>query len=66
MVRMCPDITALRVSIMEARVVLLPEPVAPTTRIRPRFSRISSVRTGGRFSDSKSGTCCEMKRTTTA
>jgi hypothetical protein len=37
-------------SIMEASVVLLPEPVAPTTRIRPRFSMISSLSTGGRFS----------------
>ena len=66
MVRMWPVSCSLRLSMMEASVVLLPEPVAPTTRMRPRFSMIRSRSTGGRPSESNSGMCCEMKRITTA
>ncbi len=65
-VRMCPVSCALRLSIIEASVVLLPEPVAPTTSSRPRFSRISSPRMGGRLRLGSSGMCCAMNRTTTA
>ncbi|EER59291.1 hypothetical protein AcdelDRAFT_3137 [Acidovorax delafieldii 2AN] len=65
-VRMWPVSWLLRLSIIDASVVLLPEPVAPTTRIRPRFSRIRSPRMGGRFRVAKSGICCVMKRITTA
>ena len=45
-------------------VVDLPEPVAPTIRISPRFSITSSARVGGRFSVSSEGMLPEMKRTT--
>lgn len=65
-VRMCPVSCSLRLSMMDASVVLLPEPVAPTTRMRPRFSMISSRSTGGRPSVSNTGICCVMKRITTA
>ena len=57
---------SLRSSIMAASVVLLPEPVAPTTRIRPRFSMISSLSTGGRFRVDSLGISWAMKRITTA
>jgi hypothetical protein len=48
MVRMWPGAASLRKSIIEASVVDLPEPVAPTTRIRPRFSMMSEASTCGR------------------
>jgi len=57
---------SLRSSIMAASDVLLPEPVAPTTRISPRFCMISSPSTGGRPRVDSCGICCVMKRTTTA
>jgi hypothetical protein len=63
---MWPVSVSLRSSIMVASVVLLPEPVAPTTSTRPRFSMTSSLTMGGRFRLSREGICCEMKRTTTA
>ena len=47
MVRMWPDCSAVRGSSMAASVVDLPEPVAPTTRISPRFCSTSSASTGG-------------------
>ena len=37
-------------SIIAASVEDLPDPVVPVTRIRPRGSRDSASRTGGRFS----------------
>ena len=42
-------------SIMAASVVDLPLPVGPVTRIRPRGSSASFVRTGGMASSSKVG-----------
>ena len=42
----------------------LPEPVAPTTRIRPRFSITSEESTGGRFSDAIAGMSAVTKRIT--
>ncbi len=64
MVRMWPACTELRWSSIEARVVDLPEPVAPTTRIRPRFSITSCVRIGGRFRSAARGISAVMKRIT--
>ncbi len=52
MVRMCPVVMLLRCSIMEASVVDFPELVAPTIRIRPRFSMTRFFSTMGRFSSS--------------
>ena len=54
-VRMWPVSASLRVSIIDASEVLLPEPVAPTIRMRPRFSMMSSRITGGRPKVSNSG-----------
>ena len=65
-VRMWPVMDSLRASSIAASVVLLPEPVAPTSRIRPRFSMISSLSTGGRCSVDSCGMFCVMKRITTA
>ena len=56
-VRMWPGLRSLRKSSIEASVVDLPEPVAPTTRIRPRFSMISAESTCGRLSESSVGMC---------
>ena len=57
---------SLRRSIMAASVVLLPEPVEPTTSSRPRFCKIKSPKISGSCSDARLGTCCEIKRMTTA
>ena len=57
MVRMWPPRVLLRCSIMAASVVDLPEPVAPTTRISPRFSMIRSFRIDGSRSASMPGVC---------
>ncbi|OZA84812.1 MAG: hypothetical protein B7X56_06360 [Burkholderiales bacterium 34-67-9] len=46
--------------------VLLPEPVEPTTSIRPRLAMIIFASTGGSCSDSKAGISLLMKRTTMA
>src|SRR3990167_503391 len=66
MVRMCPASVRLRSSSIDASVVLLPEPVAPTIRISPRFSSTSWLSTSGTFSDSSAGITCGMWRTTPA
>ena len=55
MVRMCTGLVALMWSIIAARVVVLPEPVGPVTRIRPRGSSDSWRTTGGRPSSSNEG-----------
>ena len=47
---------------MAASVFVLPEPVAPVTRIRPRSSSASRDTPGGRPSLSKVGTSCGMTR----
>ncbi len=51
---------------MEARVVDLPDPVAPTTRTRPRFSITSCRSTGGRLRSSSFGMSALTKRMTEA
>ncbi len=63
---MWPVRLELRRSSIDAMVVLLPEPVAPTTSTRPRFSITISERMGGRFSVSSAGISVVMKRMTTA
>ncbi len=55
MVRMWPDTCSLRWSIIEASVVLLPAPVAPTISSSPRFSMIRSPRIIGTDSEAKGG-----------
>ena len=54
-VMMWPGEVRLRWSIIAASVVDLPEPVAPTTRTRPRLVITTSLSTGGSFSFSKLG-----------
>ena len=49
---------------IEAMVVDLPEPVEPTSKIRPRFSMISSDSTGGRRSALNAGMWPGTKRNT--
>ena len=66
MVRMWPETFWLRHSSMAAMVVLLPVPVAPTIRIRPRFSSTSGARMGGRFRVSIEGILTGTQRTTAA
>ncbi len=65
-VRMWPDFCELRRSSIAESEVDLPEPVAPTIRIRPRFCRMSSFSTSGSPRVSNCGTSPGMKRTTTA
>ena len=62
MVTMFDEVCSLIWSIMEARVVDLPEPVVPVTRIRPRLRRERSRMTSGRPSCSKAGTMPTMAR----
>src|SRR5512134_3855705 len=59
-----PVTSSLRWSSIEAIVVDLPEPAAPTTRISPRRSMIRSFRTSGSCSASSLGMSCGMKRIT--
>ena len=66
MVRMWPVACWLRHSSIDASVVLLPVPVAPTIRIRPRFSRTSVDSIGGRPSVSSAGMSKGMQRNTAA
>jgi hypothetical protein len=66
MVRMWPVTCWLRHSIIDASVVLLPVPVAPTIRIRPRFSSTSLDISGGTPSESSAGIWCGMQRNTAA
>ena len=66
MVRMCPVICWLRCSSIDASVVLLPVPVAPTISTRPRFSSTSVLRMGGRFRLSSDGMLNGMQRNTAA
>ncbi len=54
-VMMCPGEVRLRWSIIAASVVDLPDPVAPTTRTRPRLVMTTSFSTGGSCSFSKLG-----------
>ncbi len=65
-VRMWPDLRSLRKSSIEESEVDLPEPVAPTIRIRPRFCMITSFRISGSPRESIAGIEPGMKRTTTA
>ncbi|GAB1382919.1 hypothetical protein MASR1M50_12390 [Burkholderiales bacterium] len=66
MVRMWPVALRLRWSSIDARVVDLPLPVAPTISTRPRFSITRCLRMLGRLSDSMSGISGLMKRITAA
>ncbi len=52
-VRMCSSRSALIKSIIEARVVDLPEPVGPVSSTKPRGLRVNSSSTSGRPSDSR-------------
>jgi hypothetical protein len=63
---MWPEALALRWSSIAASVVDLPAPVAPTIRIRPRFSMTSVLRTSGSRSESSDGITAAMWRTTAA
>ena len=65
MVRIWPVCMPLRRSIMAASVVLLPDPVAPTTRISPRFQN-QVAQHGRQIQVGQPGTCWLMKRMTTA
>ena len=65
-VRMWPTMCWLRFSSIDASVVLLPVPVAPTISTRPRFSCTSWLRMGGRFSVSSVGMTKGMQRNTAA
>ena len=51
---------------MAASVVLLPAPVAPTIKIKPRFSMIRSAKSGDTLSESSEGTTLGTNRITTA
>src|SRR5450830_1450562 len=63
-VRMWPARNSLRWSSIEAMVVDLPEPVAPTSSSRPRFSMMRSASTGGRPSSPSGGMFAGTKRNT--
>ena len=65
-VRMCPAICLLRCSSIDASVVLLPVPVAPTIRIRPRFSSTIVLRISGTLRLSSVGMSNGMQRNTAA
>ena len=65
-VRMWPAIVWLRCSSIDASVVLLPVPVAPTIRIRPRFSITSVLRIDGTLRLSSDGISNGMQRNTAA
>jgi len=54
-VRMWPDLRSLRKSSIAESEVDLPEQVAPTIRIRPRFCMITSLRISGTPSESIAG-----------
>ena len=64
MVMMWPWLCSLRWPIIAASVVDLPEPVAPTIRIRPRCVIDSSLITGGRFRVARSGISLLITRST--
>ena len=64
MVRMWPGAPMLRWLTIAASVVDLPEPVAPTIRIRPRLCMTISPRMGGRLSSSMVGISEGMRRST--
>jgi hypothetical protein len=63
-VMMCSVRWLLMKSIMAARVVDFPEPVAPVTSTRPRGSMAIFLITGGRLSSSRSGQLKGMTRNT--
>ncbi len=54
--------SALITSIIAARVVLLPEPVGPVTRTKPRGFAVSSRSTCGTPSESSAGISCGTRR----
>ena len=53
---------SLIISISRARVVDLPEPVAPVTSTMPRFILLNSSTAGGSCSDSALGICVVITR----
>ena len=57
---------ALIQSIIAARVVLLPEPVGPVTRISPLGRAASSLSTAGRFRSSRLAIVWGIRRSTIA
>ncbi|MEN9482830.1 MAG: hypothetical protein RJB37_710 [Pseudomonadota bacterium] len=66
MVRMWPATCLLRFWSMDASVVLLPVPVAPTISTSPRLARHSVFSISGRLSESSAGISVGMKRKTAA
>ena len=63
---MCEAEFLLRKSIIAARVVDLPDPLAPTIRIRPRRSMIMSFKMSGMPSASSCGSSAVTNRSTMA
>ena len=63
---MCPATVRLRCWIIDASVVLLPEPVAPTISTRPRRASAIAGRLSGKWSESSVGTSVGMQRNTAA
>ena len=61
-VRMCSSRSLLIMSSIAASVVVLPEPVGPVTRTKPRGLRVNSSRTGGSPSASRLWISCGMWR----
>ncbi|MNT16635.1 hypothetical protein D3C72_1517470 [compost metagenome] len=64
MVMMWPWLCALRWPTMAARVVDLPQPVAPTMMTRPRLLMTMSCRMAGKPSPSRVGMAVLIKRKT--
>ena len=60
-VRMCSSRSSLMMSIIDASVVDLPEPVGPVTRTNPRGFWVKSRSTAGRLSCSRAGISCGMR-----
>ena len=65
-VRMWSSRSRLITSIIAASVVLLPEPVGPVTRTKPRGLRVNSRRTGGTPRSSSAGIPCGTRRNAAA
>ena len=61
---MCSCRASLILSIIEASVVDLPEPVGPVTSTKPRGFLMKSISTGGRPSVSNAGMSCGIVRMT--
>ena len=64
MVIMWPDSVALRWSTIPARVVDLPDPVAPTTSTSPRFDMVISFSMSGNPSSARDDTSALTRRIT--